>query len=444
MRHLSISDCNLTVDQYLRLPFLFPHLKAFHLVENMDPLKLKFWKSQKAKKQFERWKNTIVDLREVGAPLATLALLNNFRCEKLQSVDVDFSGEASELDRIKLAGVMCNAPNLTDLKLQNTCIYVSHLEQMLNASPKLKVLACREVRFISEEMRQYGVCTEPDPLGPKYQIEPSLLETLVITGGHIEGLATPWLKYFTKKIPHIKNLVWNFMENNHYERFYEKYERWLIQFVTQCRQLEFYRVYAFQLTAKILQAMYDAGIRLKKIDLELVYQMKAINLVLKSKQIDCIESLGTMGCSYNSLAYEFKDTANPDHILEEIGKHSNIKHLRIIQSQEEVDSPERNKFPFDVVLNDMKQLETLKMDFVCLSLDYDSDEPVDCSLTKVHVVEGYFEAARFKEEEENKIDHSRSFEYVQEILPKTELIMEELNMLIEEDPYIDLIKKREY
>ncbi|KAI9350437.1 hypothetical protein BD770DRAFT_394508 [Pilaira anomala] len=454
VRRLSINRGAIKVDMYRSLPVIFPHVEIFHCVEDWNCLPLKRWKAQKSIKNFSHWKDTIVEIREIGSSLATFALLKGNVCHRLKNIDIGMSGEASELERMELIPLLANAPNLTTLKLTDTMILPFQLDEALDSLPNLKVLAFRDVEFVNNQLHDYDI---EGSLKRDEDIKPSQLETLIISGGRFTEDAKIWLKYFSKKITNIKNLVWNLVENNRFERFFETHEHFLIQFLTKCHQLEFYRVHAFKLTAKILKAMTDAGVRLKHIDVETTWASKRLEVFLKSEQMDFIETLSTSGSSYKSLAFEYRKTDEPHYLLKEIGKHPNIKNLRIIQSQQEVDSPISNKFPFDVVLNDMKHLQTLKMDFVSLILRYDSDEPVETSLTKIHIIEGYFLASRFCSEADleeeynfslqsnrNEEGQCDSLDYVEKILPNTEIIMEELDMEIDEETFINFIKKREF
>ncbi|KAI9347865.1 hypothetical protein BD770DRAFT_413477 [Pilaira anomala] len=458
VKRLSIDRGAIKVDQYRRLPIVFPHVKIFHCVEIWDSLPLKRWKTQMTLKNFARWKDTIVEIREIGSSIGTFALLKGNVCPRLESIDVSVSYSEDEYEELELMSLLVNAPKLTVLKLSNTLIFTFKLDEALDNLPKLKILSFRDVRFINNQLPDYDDIE--GSLKRDEDIKPSQLETLIISNVLFVDDAKIWLTYFSKKITSIKNLVWNYVENNQSNGFFDTHEHFLIQFLTKCHQLEFYRVHAFELTSNILKAMTDAGIRLKHIDVDAICD--GLKMVLNSGQMDFIETLSISGNSYDGLAYEYRKTDEPDYILKEIGKHPNIKNLRIIQSQQEVNPPVSNKFPFDVVLNDMKHLQTLKMDFVSLILRYESDEPVvETSLTKVHLLEGYFLASRFCSEADleeeyrfstaynkNEDGQRNSLNYVKTILPKTEFIMEQMNMDvnidISEETYIDFIKKHEF
>lgn len=127
---------------------------------------------------------------------------------------------------------------------------LSDMEALLTNAPNLKMLGLIHVGFT---------------MGPKFKIkdhqyEPhTKLETLVIDKGSFCQVVDTYLKYFSKKIIHLKNSVINTMEDKKYEGFYNKHTAALAEFISKLSKLEYYRVHASKFTKKIALAIDESG-----------------------------------------------------------------------------------------------------------------------------------------------------------------------------------------
>lgn len=318
--------------------------------------------------------------------------LGNQPLSQLGQYLVAFNGPATEDQRVEFIQNLRNAPNLKHLSFDYVKWGLDDMEALLTNAPNLKVLGLTDVYFT---------------LNPKFNIKDieyelyNNLEILVIEKGCFCDNANSYLRYFAKKITHFKNLVINTMEDNQYEGFYDKHTRALAEFITKLSRLEYYRVHAFKFTKRIAQAMDESGMRLKKIDLGgWDFPAAGFKEFVKCDQMKYIETFATYGQSLNRIGYDYKKRNGG--VLKKFAPFPNIKHLRMIQHQNEIDYCKDNLIPLKDILEYLPNLESITMDFGTLVVDYDQDEPLNTKLKHIKLIEFYVEApSRFNKDQQD-------------------------------------------
>jgi hypothetical protein len=203
---LSIHCIEMTFEQYVSLPGLFPNVKSFIVyVESFSALKAKDWNTKKAQEEFKQRRHTIEEIQEIGAPICTNGLLTRTVCKTLVYLNISTSGLAKESERNKFIPKLKFAPNLTHLHIQDTSFKMKELENLLTVKPNLKVLDFTNVKFtfdLTFDMKD---------------VQPCQLETLIISGGDFNNniiAVKRWLAFFGKKFIHLKNYIHDKMDDN--------------------------------------------------------------------------------------------------------------------------------------------------------------------------------------------------------------------------------------
>lgn len=81
----------------------------------------------------------------------------------------------------------------------------------------------------------------------------------------------------------------------------------------------------------------------------------------------------------------------------------------------------------DRIVEFLPNLESLEMDFGKMIVEYDSDKPRETKLKKLRLIEFQIDAVnKFKDTKDEKEREAMSEDYLQDILPNTEVVSEEL------------------
>lgn len=429
----SISDHNL-----LQLPALFPNVEHFTHEESANPIRT--WNQREASKAFSKWSPAIKTITETGSPIAAPSVLATQKCPHLVSMKLGFVGYEDESKKKKILTVLGKAPNLMYLQLQWLNMTFKDAEKMFKCAPNLKAVGFYQVGF------------EPRGKLSPSSIEPSEeMETVCMDKCYFARVS-PWVSYFTRKCPNMKNFLLSFSEEDESYGLGREAEGALVDLVKKCDNLEFYSVRACPLSTGVLAAIEsNKKLNLKHISFgsanwEVVVQ--SLQQLCKSKQKNNIESLIVSGTSYSTLESEFRPKKQ---FFKALAGLSNLKHLRINESKEEVERQDWNIVPLDTFLK-LLDLESLTMDFATFEVIEENDEPYKTNLKKLVMEESYAGARRFEKPKsknglrdselynKEKIYQDKSMEVLSKKLPNTEIVERELDEEDHDDEYAHLFQ----
>lgn len=421
VKKLHISDTTLDVNTYMALPALFPNVKDFSFIDTDNPER--DYDDKKVCAAFKPWAETLLSLQEFGTPVAAFSLLANVACPQLRNLSLNMIGMEDEEAKFALYDYLENCPNvrLLDLKYLNTTI--DHMEQIHDHLPNLEVLS----------LTQVGLPENDSDEDPPNQAEK--LETVFISDFTVVTDFDGWLLYMALKYPNLKNLVVGKALDMYDEEvaFEGDYQWGLLELVSTNSKLELFSPQCLQLPPIAFKKMDAAGIKLKKIELSILAE-ETFPLLMQSQQIHSLISLTISNTSYSSMTYRNKSKFHQD-----LKKIKNLKHFRINQSKEEVNSPEDNRVPLDDLLKVLPSLESMQMDFFTLVISRKSKKPFNTKLKKLVLEEVYVEALAVKGQENWK---QKSKDLLQELLPNTDIEYRELGDTPELEEYSHLLQFR--
>jgi hypothetical protein len=439
VKTLLLSRLGLGIYSFMSLPSLFPELQKLLIPSDSRPIPN--WNTDQAEKHFAPWAKSLYCIQENGSPIATPALLKTQLCSNLVVLDLGFSGYDDESKKTSFIAHLGNAPNLAILKTHWVAYSWKDMEKIHENTANLKVLSFVDCGFLPMEgIDMYAMnlnVSMPRANVPK--IDPALnIETLSIETGSFFDNEADWVAYFSIKYVNMKHYLTSPIEDETMVDHWTQQPFRSRQLVEKCTKLEVYKDHAFSLTKDILKAMDTSGIRLKSIDLGVYSAAGDLKLLCKSDQKNYIESLTLSGQPYCVLADEFKPKTK---FIKELAKFPNLKHLRINENQNEVTGQDENRVPLDLILKELKELESLTMDFAVLEVSSKTKKPFDTKLKKLVLIESNLEAAAIK----NKTDCSASEEYVQTVLlPNTEIIWKDYDEESPAEQYEYLFKFDKY
>jgi hypothetical protein len=419
VKKLHIIKTSLDVYSYMALPTMFPNMQDFRFENPYHPIR--DYDEKEVNAAFSPWAKRLTSLREFGTPVATFSLLANNSCPQLQNLSLNIMGMDDEEKKFVLYDYLKNCPNLKVLDLKYVNTNLQHMEKIHEYLPNLKALSLTQVGIPEDNFK--GI---PEPA--------MTMESLLIDDCTFVDNMAKWLTYISQKYPNLKNLIIGKAEDMMAGNFFDenRYQKILVKLVTNLKNLEFYCTKCLKLTAGILNAMDKANIQLKKIELGLYGADESFKLLVKSKQINYLTSLTISGTSYENMAFRKKKK-----FVQDLGKFSKLKHLRINQSKEEVDGPESNRVPLDFILETVKLLESIQMDFLTLEVARKTQEPFKTNLKKLILEECSIEAMALKGQEDWK---EESEEYLENLLPKTEIEYRQLDDTPEDEEYVHLFQ----
>jgi Leucine-rich repeat (LRR) protein len=430
VKSLMLSNLDLGIYSFMSLPSLFPELQKLFMPGGSKPIPE--WNQDQAEKHFAPWAKSIQCIQENGSPIAAPALLKTQLCSNLVVMDLGFSGYEDEFKKMSFIENLRNAPNLTILKTHWVNYNWKDVEKIHDNTPHLKAISFVDCGFQPmKDIDMYALnLNVPMPGANVPKIKPALnIETLSIETGSFFNREANWIAYFTSKYVNMKHYLTSPMEDEAMEDYWTQQPFRSKQLVEKCTKLEVYKDHAFGLTKEVLTAMDQSGVRLKSIDLGVYNAAGDFKLLCKSDQKNYIESLTLSGQSYCILADEFKPKTK---FIKELAKFPNLKHLRINENQNEVMGYDSNRVPLDLMLKELKQLETLTMDFALLEVSSKTKKPFNTKLKKLVLIESYLEAAAIKD----KKDWPASEEYVQKVLlPNTEFVWVDYDDSSPDDQY---------
>lgn len=435
VKKLHITGVLVDARSYLTLPRLFPTIKDFSFVNPYDPVR--DYDTKKALAAFRPWADTLVSLQEFGTPVIAFSLLEKVSCPQLKYLSLNLMGMAGdeddedevEMQKFVLYGYLKNCPNVKILELKYINIKLSNMEMLREFLPSLKALSLTQVGFAKDDFKG-------PPVTPAKR-----LQTLFLHECTSIGNMDQWLTYIPQKYPHLKNLIIGQADDMYdgdliMQNTYQKYMVKIIK--TLGARLEYYSAQCFKLTSSILHTMDWNGVQLKKIELGIYRAEESFKVLMQSQQIKYINALTISGISYSGMAYG----RNKKKFVLNLAKFPKLKHLRINQSKEEVDPQESNRVPLDYILENLKFLESMQMDFLTLEVARKTKEPFHTKLKKLVLEECYVEAMALKKKEGKNQEEWReaSIEYLQEVLPNTEIEFRQLDETPNDEEYRDLFK----
>ncbi|KAI8638354.1 hypothetical protein BD408DRAFT_25925 [Parasitella parasitica] len=400
VKKLQIINVRLDINAYMALPVLFPNIKEFSFVNPDYPIR--GYNSRKVLAAFNPWAVTLTSLKEAGTPVIAFTLLSKKSCPQLQRLSLDILGIDDEEKKFVLYDYLKSCPNLKILDLNFANTTLEHMEKIHKYLPNLKTLLFRDIGFPESRFKSTPA--------PAHSMETLFLDEITFLGN-----MDMWLVYFSQKYPNLRNLIIGKAEDMYDGQiaYEDKYEASLVKLVTGLKTLEFYSVQCLKLTSAVFDAMDRAGVRLKKIELGIYEAEDSFPLLVKSQQITSLTSLTISGTSYESMAYGDKKK-----FIQDLAKFPNLKHFRINQSKEEVDGPQSNRVPLDFMLESLRSLESMQMDFFTLEITREMEEPFDTKLKKLVIEECYVEALALKGQEDW---NERSEAYLRKLLPNTDI-----------------------
>lgn len=417
VKKLHIITIPLDIYSYMALPTMFPNIQDFCFENPYHPIR--DYDEKEVNAAFSPWAKTLTSLQESGMPAATFSLLANNSCLQLQYLSLNIMGMDDEEKKFVLYDYLKNCPNLKVLSLKYVNTNLKHMEKIHEYLPNLKALSLTQVGIPEDDFK--GI---PEPA--------TTMESLLIDECTFVDNMEKWLIYISQKYPNLKNLIIGKAEDMMAGNFFieNRYQKTLIKLVTRLKNLEFYSAKCLKLTAGILNAMDKANVQLEKIELGLYGAEESFKLLVKSQQINYLTSLIISGTSYESMTFNKKKK-----FVQDLGKFSKLQHLRINQSKEEVDGPDSNRVPLDFILETVKSLESIQMDFLVLEVARKTQEPFETKLKKLVLEECSVEAMALKGQEDWK---EESEEYLEKLLPKTEIEYRNLDDTPEDEEYAHL------
>lgn len=421
VKSVTLSSLDLGFYSYIVLPSLFPELENLLILPG-GVIPLEDWNEEQAEQHFAPWAKSIHCIQEYGSPIATFSLLKTQLCSNLVSLDIHFSDCEDEDKSTSFIRYLSNAPNLTILKTHWISYTYGDVEKIHENAPNLKALRFVECDFLPmKDIGMYALDLSVAVSSANVpKITPALkVETLSIDACSFSNREADWIAYFSHKYVNMKHYLISPIEDELMVRHWTQQPFRSKRLVEKCTKLQVYKDHAFGITKDILNAMDNSGVRLQSIDLGGYNVAGAFKLLCKSDQKNYIESLTLSGQPYCNLIDEFKPKTN---FIKELANFPNLKHLRINENQEEVMGHEINHVPLDLILKELKELESLTMDFAIFEVSSKAKKPFVTKLKKLVLIESYLEAAAIKD----KTGRTESEEYVQRVLlPNTEIIWED-------------------